>query len=97
MPVSCCSFQYLLLHAVKKMVPALMQTINLTLRIADFIKRNRMDLTQFDILYSQEKKVHVAPEKEVKDMLYVLHFTGRKPPLMLTRGRRAPGNPFWTR
>jgi hypothetical protein len=55
-----------------------------------------MDLmTPFDILYRQED-VHVVPRKAGKDIVFVLHFPGRRPPLMLTRAKNSLGKVFWT-
>ena len=52
-------------------------------------------MTPFEILYKEET-VHVLPRKIGRDLVYIIDFPSRRPPIMLTKAIRHGGGHFWT-
>ncbi|MBL7759134.1 MAG: hypothetical protein JNK08_00400 [Sediminibacterium sp.] len=64
--------------------------------IADFFKRNRIDLMKpFEIVHKDET-VYVIPRKIGIDQVYIIDFPPRRPPIMLAKAAKQGGQSFWT-
>lgn len=52
-------------------------------------------MNPFEISYKEEP-LHVQPRKIGLDMVFIIHFPSRRPPMMLTKAQKHGGKAFWT-